>query len=321
MSSVDRVFKLHQNLKAGDSVTIKALMEKFEVAKNTIKRDIEMMRDQLGAPILYNHKTSSYQYDPQAPLFEMPGMWFNASELYALATTQQLLNQVQPGLLQPHLQPLQDRINALIDSDEQGSNTMQQRVRILQKSARLVEPDSFQIVAHTVLARKQLRFAYQANQQSQTNSRQVSPQRIVYYRDNWYLDAWCHLRNQLRTFAIDKIQNSQLQQEPAIDISEQQLDKELSSGYGIFSGSQTQTAHLKFTAQRASWVAREQWHPQQQSHYDQQQNYHLTIPYSDHTELLMDILKYGPDVQVVEPDELKQAVKEKLQQALKGYEK
>ena len=80
-----------------------------------------------------------------------------------------------------------------------------------------------------------------------------------------------------------------------------------------------QVAILRFTPERARWVAAESWHPEQQSNFDQDGHYILEIPYSDDRELVMDILKYGPDVTVVGPDSLRKRVKEALANALDHY--
>jgi predicted DNA-binding transcriptional regulator YafY len=67
-------------------------------------------------------------------------------------------------------------------------------------------------------------------------------------------------------------------------------------------------ATLRFTPERARWVAPEQWHPQQRSRVEADGSYVLEVPYTQVPELLMDILKYGADVEVVGPAELGEAV-------------
>jgi proteasome accessory factor C len=46
----------------------------------------------------------------------------------------------------------------------------------------------------------------------------------------------------------------------------------------------------------------------------------LRLPYADPRELVMDILKYGPDVEVIEPEGLRQMLQERLKMALAQYE-
>jgi predicted DNA-binding transcriptional regulator YafY len=153
----------------------------------------------------------------------------------------------------------------------------------------------------------------------ESNMREISPQRLVHYRDNWYLDAWCHLRRDLRTFALDNIQRARLLSAQAKEIDSGTLDAHYSSSYGIFSGAATQTAVLRFSAQRARWVSKEQWHSQQHSRWLDDGRYELRIPYQNPTELVMDLLRHGSEVEVVAPAELRESVRQQLQRALEIY--
>lgn len=153
---------------------------------------------------------------------------------------------------------------------------------------------------------------YYSRPADSSSERTVSPQRLIYYRDNWYLDAWCHLRDGLRSFSIDAIQKLAISAEAALEIDEGELNRELESGYGIFSGVATREAVLRFSPQLARWVSRETWHPEQRSEYDAEGYYLLRVPYSQDTELVMDILKHGPEVEVLEPPELRARVRQRI---------
>ena len=150
-------------------------------------------------------------------------------------------------------------------------------------------------------------------------SRTVSPQRITHYRDNWYLDAWCELRKGLRSFAMDRVKNALETTDKAIDVNEKELNEHYASSYGIFAGKANKTAVLRFSAERARWVADERWHPEQAGQYLTDGRYELRIPYRDERELVMDIMRHGADVEVVSPVALRETVKTLLNQALFIY--
>ena len=168
--------------------------------------------------------------------------------------------------------------------------------------------------------RKRLVIRYHARGTDEVTEREVSPQRLMHYRDNWYLDAWCHLREGLRAFAVDAIQVAELLDTKAKDIDEKRLDKVLGSGYGIFSGDQVTWATLRFTPERSRWVASERWHPLQRGKLLKDGTYELEVPYSDHRELIMDILKYGADCTVISPPELIEQVRKQFEQGLLRYD-
>ena len=177
------------------------------------------------------------------------------------------------------------------------------------------------MVATATLRRLRLKIRHFGRQTGEDSERIVSPQQLVFYRDNWYVDTWCHLRNGIRSFSIDAIRYAELVDEKAKDVPKSQLKEVLESGYGIFSGSNVTWAKLRFTPERARWVSVERWHPDQKSSFDEEGFYLLDIPYSDDRELIMDMLKYGSSVEVVAPAALKNKVVQEIKMMLSGYGK
>jgi predicted DNA-binding transcriptional regulator YafY len=147
----------------------------------------------------------------------------------------------------------------------------------------------------------------------------VSPQRIVHYREAWYLDAWDEGKDALRSFSIDRIRRANVLDERALDVAEKDLDEHYSTAYGIFGGKADKIAVLRFTPERARWVADEQWHPQQEGKWLADGSYELRIPYRESRELVMDVMRSGAGAEVVAPNELRNEVKATLHAALAQY--
>ncbi len=322
MDRFDRIFALHQLLSTSRSpVSRQRIEEALECSRATAKRIIDNMRDYLNAPIEYDRERNGYFYARDSgygTMYELPGVWFNASELHALLSVQQLLSAVQPGLLEPQLAPLRRRIDQLLQAQRAGAADVAGRIRILRAAARPAGP-WFRRVADALARGRRLQIDYYHRGRDRVGRRTVSPQRLTHYRDNWYLDAWCHLRRDLRTFALDAIRQARLLEEPARELPVDRVERYYSEAYGIFSGEVRATAVLRFAPQRARWVAEEQWHPAQQSSWLADGRYQLSIPYSRDPELIMDILKYGPEVEVVAPPQLRRQVAERLRRALALY--
>ncbi|MFZ5503084.1 MAG: helix-turn-helix transcriptional regulator [Pseudomonadota bacterium] len=321
MNRLQRIYKLHHVVSARRRpVPRNVLEQELECSRATVKRIIEDMKLYFNAPIEYDRARNGYYYDTQnGQVFELPGVWFNAAELHAMLATQHLLEQIQPGLLDDHLKPIKRQIEKLLAAGPHDGDEVAKRVRILRMAGRNTSGEHFQTVAGALLQRKCLAIRYHSRSDDEETQREISPQRLTHYRDNWYLDAWCHYKNGLRTFAVDRLRGVKLLEKRAKDIPEKQLDAHFASGYGIFAGKPEHTALLRFTPQRARWVAEEQWHPQQQGRMLEDGVYELRIPYSDPRELVMDILKHGAEVEVVEPEPLRQLLLEQLQRALGRY--
>ncbi|MEW8251452.1 MAG: WYL domain-containing transcriptional regulator [Candidatus Thiodiazotropha sp.] len=321
MDRFDRIFELNRILQAARyPVSRQQLEQELECSRATVKRLIEEMRLYLNAPIVYDRKLNGYRYDRrEGEMYELPGLWFNASELHALLAVQQLLEGVQPGLLESHLQPLRRKIDGLLHRQQGQCEPITNRIRLIRAAARPAGP-FFTQLAQGLATRHRLKLVYYNRSRDLVSEREVSPQRLTHYRDNWYLDAWCHLREALRTFALDAIRDARQLDQAALDVEETQLNHHFADAYGIFSGSASNLAVVRFTPHAARWVALEAWHPKQQSRWLPDGRYELTIPYADPSELLMDLLKYGSDVEVVSPPALRDSIQQRLQSALAYYD-
>lgn len=246
-------------------------------------------------------------------------MWFNASEAHALLLIQKLLKEIHPGLLTQHIEPLQARLKALLGSADHSAEEVEKRFKMLHATQRVMPLKYFEAIATATLGRKRIKIQHYNRERDETVERLISPLQIVFYRDNWYLDAWCHLRDGIRSFSIDAIRGVESTDDPAKEVSKTALKEHFEKGYGIFSGGKVQWAKLKFSPARARWVANESWHPDQRSKFADDGSYLLEVPYTDDRELLMDILKHGSEVEVLAPITLRTRVRNSLDSTLERY--
>jgi proteasome accessory factor C len=319
MDRFDRIFALHKIFCSRRTpISRRELEYKLECSAATTKRGIADMRDFLGAPIKFNRQQNGYYYDAnETPLYELPGLWFSAEEIFALLTTQQLLSRLQPGILEPHLAPLRKRLDELLKNQRIAITEIDKNIRILQMAPRLIDVEIFRKIADALFRKKRIKMLYSGRERGAITERWVSPQRLVYYRSNWYLDGWCHLRNNLRSFSLDRIEIIYTGEQAKV-ISEKKLNEHYGSAYGIFAGKPKHKAVIHFSSSAARWVADEHWHSQQESR-SIPGGWEITIPYNDPRELIMDILKYGADAEVIKPKRLRVTIKQKLENAVALY--
>lgn len=321
MDKLNRLYKLHRLFRTRRlPVPLLRIQEELECSERTARRAIAELRDDLNAPIGYDRDRNGFHYQAaERDRFELPGVWFAADELYALLTAHQLLDALQPGLFTPYVAPIRDALKSLLAHRNAGHPELANRIRLLQMAARPTDLDVFRTLATAVLQRKQLRMLYHGRARDATTERTVSPQRLVYYRSNWYLDTWCHLRKGFRHFSLDRIHPVSVLDEPAREFSTEALDRHFASAYGIFAGQPRATAILRFTPTAAKWVADEQWHPHQEGTVLADGGYELKVPYGRPEELIMDILKYGPEVEIISPKGLRRWVADALEAAATQY--
>lgn len=206
MDHLERMYALHQTLRVRrHPAPTSELMDLLECSRSTLHRTIGHMRDYLGAPIL-NTPGRGYFYDKAAGKFELPGLWIRRGELEALLVMDHLLEGVQPGILNRYIEPLRAKLQQILDVGVTGALPFPtHRVRILRTHARSVPMELFVPAASALIERRQLAFTYAGRVAGTVTRRVASPQRLVYYRDQWYLDCWDEGKDALRTFSIDRI--------------------------------------------------------------------------------------------------------------------
>jgi proteasome accessory factor C len=317
MEQLNRVFRLHQLLlDYRRPVPRQQILDRLDCSVSTLKRLLALLRDRYQAPIIYDATAHGYKYDTADGRFTLPGLWLNESEAFALLMTHRLLNEVQPGLQADAFSHLQQTIEHLLGERWQADS---QRLCIATIGRQYVAAQHFTLVASALFERWQLCFQYQ-NVDQHSTKRRVSPQRLCWYRDNWYLLAWCHQRQALRLFALSRMYDPAIDKTaPAIDRSYDQLDHYFHQSYGIFDGTALHQAHLRFSPAVAPWVKNVQWHDSQQQWIDEQGHIQLQFPYADQRELIRDILRFSGDIEVLAPVSLRQAVIEQLQKGLTIY--
>jgi predicted DNA-binding transcriptional regulator YafY len=323
MDRIERFYRIDQLLQERRSVPVKLFLATLDISLATFKRDLEYMRDRLNAPIEWDREQRGYRYvQPAAgmPRYQLPGLWFNPSEVHALLTMRELLKGLDPGVLAPHVEPLLARLRGLLERDDGSAEEIEKRIRIIPMAVRRMTLAFFEVAATATLRRKRLAITYFSRTSNATTEREISPQRLVFYRGNWYLDAWCHLRQDLRSFAVDSIRQATLLETPAKEVPGADLDAVVASGYGIFSGRQTTWATIRFSPVAARWVAAESWHPQQRARLEPDGSYVLEVPYSDSTELAMDVMRHGAEAEVLAPAELREEMRRRLAAAFERYQ-
>ncbi len=335
MAMLDRIYKIEMLIRQRGQQSFAQLRAALEVSPATLKRDLAYLRDALGAPIAYDRDTNSYHFagavagtatpaaaSTGAALHELPGLWFSERELYSLLMAHQLLAGLETdGMLSRHLQPLLGRIHDLLGPvGETDAKALLKRVKIISALHRPVAPECFERMGEALLRRRRLHLRYLSRARDEVGERDVSPQRLVHYKNTWYLDAWCHSRERLLRFALDAVQDASVLATRAKDVSMRQVQAEMDTGYGIFAGGTRQLALLRFSPQAARWISHEEWHPEQQGRFLDDGSWELRLPYVDETELVMDLLRQGEQVQVLEPDSLRAAVQRRLAAALAVYQ-
>lgn len=324
MDGFDRIYDLHKILsKRSTPIPLADILSQMECSRATFNRVKRHMTDFLGAPIAYNRELGGYYYEGQGEgRYELPGIWLNQEELHALVLIHGLLADIGAGLVRNQLAPVKQRFEQLLSQRAIDPCALADKVRMVGATYRPVQHDQFVKIANALFHEQSLHIHYESRVDGSITQRNISPQRLVHYRGNWYLDSWCHMRKGLRTFALECIKHGAPGTAVFKKIPTADLDTHFLPTYGIFSAQHQAQAELLFAPAIARRVRDEEWHPQQILEWRDDGSLLMRLPFNPETpqELLKDILSYGDEVKILRPESLQAQIATKLQRACALYQ-
>ena len=324
MNKWEKVVLLHRTLKSSKfCVPLGTILNELECSEATFHRIRAFMQSNLGAPIVYDRRYRGYRYDQagDAAPFELPGFWFTKNEIEAILSLDRAVESMHGDFLREMFEPVRKRFEPLLKAHKTNMSTLRERIKILSIGHRECDMEIFRTIAAGVVRQRRIAIKHYTLEDHRTLKRTISPQTLVRYRDNWYVDAFCHLRNGLRTFALNRIENAEFVPGKFRRVSQEGMQTFYGDAYGIFTGPADKKAEIVFTGTAAREVSKEQWHPKQAGRWIDETTYHLVLPYGHSRELVMDILRWGQYAEVKGPKELRKEVRETIADALKIYMK
>jgi proteasome accessory factor C len=314
------LFQLHRLLaQSARGATLARIMNTLRVSRPTAFRLIKELRESFSAPLEYDRKTKTYRYASGAAI-ELPGSWLNHEEWTLVLGLVQSLSKGDQGPLKPLLSGLGEKL--ALWSAQLGEDASQwgNKVRFVSFGERKVKKGILQSILSSLHANSQLRIRYLSplDKESEITERVISPFRLVRYRDNWYVDAYCHLRLGLRSFSLSQIKTAHILEQSAKEINEAEREAFYGESYGIFSGRAKNVACLIFSGTAAKLASRESWHPKQTVDWLPNGHWQIRFPYNDSRELVRDICRWSDGLVSISPQKLKAAVLKALQQGAKS---
>jgi predicted DNA-binding transcriptional regulator YafY len=115
MERAQRIGRINVLLQQPQGVTMSQLMEDLSVSRITVIRDLDLMRDQMHAPIVRDRYTYYLgEENETGPAYMLPGLWFTPQQAYAFLTMQNMVEKIAPNLLGPFLDPMRGMLKHML---------------------------------------------------------------------------------------------------------------------------------------------------------------------------------------------------------------
>jgi predicted DNA-binding transcriptional regulator YafY len=317
MNKTERIYRFHTLIKNLRYPSLKRIMEELECSESTVNRLKQNLTDYYGAPLKYDAEKNGYYYDESERKIDLPGFWLSPDEIYALFVCIQVIEKSEEIGISSIISPLSSKIEEIIAKSGHSPKNLKSLIKVMPLYSRIMKKGNFSKICSCLINNEIIEAEYFTRSCKRKSTRKLHPQRLIHYKDNWYLCAYCEKNKELRIFSVEKIKI--LSTEPGAEkFSGKELDSFLEDGFGVFSGKAENIAKLRFSEPNSNWVKDEIWHKNQKKYFEGK-DLVLEIPFSNPTELVMEILRHGDGVVVESPEFLKELVIEKLKKNLKKY--
>jgi predicted DNA-binding transcriptional regulator YafY len=315
MGNLERIVYLDERIREKGCATSREVAQRFEVSDRQVKRDIEYLRDRLGAPIVWDRASRSYRYE-------------TAWQELAFADEKSLLFYVfaraAAGTIAYVPLAEENALEGLLKLVPLGLRGAESAIRYELPGYEPADIEKLGLLVRALSESRCLDIAY-CDAEGRTSERRIAALRLVNYAGSWYCVAFDHSRTELRTFRLSrvaKVSLTKIKAQALIDPIE--VERFLASSFGMFKGSGDKTATIRFYGRAVAIVRGEIWHPRQtrSEGSDPRRGDYLdiSIPVSLWEEILGRVLRFGADAEAFSPPEFRELWKAEIRRMAKAIE-
>ena len=317
--SYERFIWFHQRIKERGYPNATSLSRHFEVCRKTAQRDIDFFKDRLSAPLKYSPARRGYYYTDDT--FELPAFWLKKEEIIALLFAKRLAASIPDKDIKASLDGFLDKLTPVISSQDFFDHLrMEDKISLQNVEYFSVDDVFFKDVINALFRQRALEIRYYSPYEDKETRRVVVPLHLLNYMGSWYVVAWCDARKDLRIFVLSRIKSvKEAGYLPSMPNRLPDIKKYCREHFGIFSGRRGYRVVLRFSREASRWVQDQIWHKAQKMEWDTARRLILSVSVTDFREIKREILKFGSEVEVLQPQSLREDIKEEIKKMKKVY--
>jgi len=302
------MLRIHQAVQSGRYPNATRLSVDLEVSAKSIYRDIEFMRDRLELPIEFDSARNGFHYTQQVGGF--PTLQITEGELFALLVAEKALQQYRGTTFEkPLVSAFRKMAASLPDTVSLNLADWEQTISFRTSAEPILNLEIFDALAKATARHRQLLLTYRKPGRKETEPRLVDPYHLANINGEWFLFAYCHLRNDIRTFVPSRIQEAELTGKTFIRPQKFSLEKRLRDTFGVVTGQGEFEVVIRFDELVSDYIREKRWHPSQQLIELEDGGVELRLKLSSLAEIQRWILSWGGQACALAPAELVESLK------------
>jgi proteasome accessory factor B len=306
---LERMMRIHDELRRGALVNCTRLVKLLEVSRKTVVRDIAFMRDRLDLPIEYDAPIRAYRYT--YPVTSFPTVQVTEGELLALLVARRALEQYQGTPFHRQLELAFEKLTSGL-KDRISFSPADELRAVSFKNIGLGKTDlaAFNALSGAVLRQFEVEFVYKKAGAAAAEKRRVQPYHLSHRENLWYLIGLDLERAALRTFALPRLQDVRVTKTNFVRPADFSPERYFANALGVVPGTENHHVRIRFSATAADRVRERVWHESQSVQELPGGAIELSLRLGTLTEVERWVLGWGQLAEVLAPASLRTRMRE-----------
>lgn len=292
--------------------SIGALRERFQISERSVHRYLEIIR--MIDPIIYDREKGGYKFENGDRTKKMT---LSKDDFLLLMT----LGDAVTHMGSPLRANFQRFVDSFINADSSPEKGKEPRILVKLPDAIETEKlnEHFSAISECIKEKRRIEVRYNALHSGEITERRIDPYGLIFYEGTWLLIGYCHLRECVRHFALDKI--AELKKTNLSFVPEEGFDLKghLAHSWGIYDGKDVDVT-VRFSAKVADYINRkDKWHPSEKRTVLPNGDIEMSFTVAGVNEIRRWIYAWIPNVEVIEPVWFRERMSREFEEAAKKH--
>ncbi|AFG36998.1 helix-turn-helix transcriptional regulator [Spirochaeta africana] len=319
MSYIDQRLRHRQDYPSANDIVQSLEREYGETcSKRTVQRDIERMAGD-GAPIEYDPHRHGYYYTDLN--WQLPAFNLTEGDLMALMVADRALEGYRNSPYHDELLKVFERMTALLpERVTVSSEDLAANITVISDPTTRITAEVWAAIRDGLYRTRKVTLWYRSPGYSESVPRQVNPLHLVGHRGEWYLLCWSHHHEQIRIFALNRIERARVDTAKFAYPTDFRADDYIDPAFGVFVNEGMVDVAIRFDGDAASKIPERRWHSDQTIETLQDGGIVLRFRTNQQSQLLFWVSQWGPSAEILEPAELRDRAREWFRETAARYQ-